>query len=131
MKKCVLLIMAIVVLLSCMGCAKEDIKREMPASASYQLLDQHTEFERERSNSNILFCICASVVIAGILFKVAAIFSGVVSGCILSRKEKKAKNRRNIEDIGGQTTYQLEQQRYHDYYMEARKKREERRKRDG
>ena len=116
-------------MLSCMGCSKVDISREVPLNVTYQLSDQHSKFEAEKNKSNILFCVGGSAVMSGILFKIGAIFSGVWSGCILARKYRKMKKRKN-RDSGEKTARQIEQKRYHDY-IKTVKKREKRRKRDG
>lgn len=129
LKKYIMLAVGIVDVLSCLGCSKVQNSR-VPVGGSYQFTEQGAKFEKQKHNSKILFYICGSLVIIGIVFKGGAIVSGIAGGVHLAKKYQQSKDRKKAQDIDGQTEYQIEQQRYLEY-LRARRERENKQKREG
>lgn len=89
------------------------------AAAVGQNYEANKKFEEQKNVGQIAFYICGGIFVCGVLFKVGAIITGVISGKRLGRARKKfkeaQKNRPSTE-----SPLEEETKRYLDY-MESRR----------
>lgn len=121
MKKMITIVMIAFILLVGCGCSTREYKQ--PGSAiETQLSEKHQEFQEKKNMSQIMFYVCGGLVGAGVVFKIGAIITAVISGRKLAENRRKEKEResqmawrKQVPDLD------IEKLRYEEY-MERRQK---------
>lgn len=125
MKKLFAVFLFVLVMAFGAGCAKEEEKAPEPApTLEREFSESHQKFEERKEYAHTGFIVCGVIVVAGVLFKLIAILSAVVTGTRHGNKlkaEKEQREKKALQDT--QTNYQREMQRY-EAYMKERRERE-------
>lgn len=119
MKRLIALSIIAMVLFFATGCARQEASGPAPPLEN-QISEKHQEFQEMKQWGQVAFGVCGSLVICGVLFKLCAIVSGIISGMRLGRKVRRTKEARAREAWRNEMSdYQIECLR-HKEYMEER-----------
>lgn len=112
-------LVAVVLLMTTAMCTVAYAAPNSGMAAAGQNYEANKKFEEQKSLGKIAFYICGGIFVCGVLFKVGAIITGVISGRRLGRARKKFKEAQKNKP-STESPLKEETKRYLDY-MESRR----------
>lgn len=108
------------------GCERDSTsKSNIAPTLEQRISGNHQKFEQQKSKGQIAFIACGVVMVGGILFKLGAIITGLISGRRLGKEIEK--NRLQKKELEEDTAYKIECDRYQQYKKERLERENKRR----